>query len=479
MSPVHLVGESGDVVYVGQIINGFSGAWAGPGLPLLRDLEQSPLPYLLTESQLSFVASLTYLGAIPGTHITAWLSNTRGRKPCLVIGGFVSVLSYVFLATANNLAMLYISRFLAGVTIGIVNVMNLVYIGEIASPKIRGILLTAIGIFTTVGMLMIFAVGPYLSYNDIIYVGIILAIAYLFLLIWIPESPIFYAIQGRNEDVNKVLQDLGRTEDFTLGLYFYLDKIGHPVVDKIKWLPLVVLILFYIGFDSGFGIIPNALVGEMFTPNVRSKGSTVALTTSYLCGFGITTAFGALLEIIGGHVAFWFFSGTCACAFLFTAFFIPETKGKTLLDIQAAFAGRKLLLLISTAICSLTMFTLGLYFYLDRIGNPVVDIINWLPLVVLILFYIGYDSGFGIIPNALIGEMFTPNVRSKGSTVALTTSYLCGFGVTTAFGALLEIIGGHIAFWFFSVKCACAFLFTAFFIPETKGKTLMDIQDDL
>ena len=57
--------------------------------------------------------------------------------------------------------------------------------------------------------------------------------------------------------------------------------------------------------------------------------------------------------------------------------------------------------------------------------------------------------GLGIIPTTLIGEMFKSNVRSKGSAVALTSSWLCGFIVSTAFGVLINIVGAHILFWFF------------------------------
>ncbi|XP_052744834.1 facilitated trehalose transporter Tret1-like [Bicyclus anynana] len=168
--------------------------------------------------------------------------------------------------------------------------------------------------------------------------------------------------------------------------------------------------------------------------------------------------------------------------------------GSTVTPFFVEGSGRRKILMLSCATCSLSMFLLGLYFYLDLIGNPIVDNIKWMPLVVLILYYIGYDSdchhpyyyyektffaGLGIIPNAIIGEMFTSNVRSKGSTVTMTTSWLFGFAVTTAFGALLETVGGHVAFWFFSATCAGAVLFTFFFVPETKGKTLLEIQDSL
>lgn len=87
-------------------------------------------------------------------------------------------------------------------------------------------------------------------------------------------------------------------------------------------------------FFSGFGTIPNAIVGEMFRANVRSNGSALAITLTWLVGFGLTTSFTTMVDVLGGDVTFWLFGGSCILAFLFTYFCIPETKGKTLKEIQ-------------------------------------------------------------------------------------------------------------------------------------------------
>ncbi|XP_045780679.1 facilitated trehalose transporter Tret1-like isoform X2 [Maniola jurtina] len=346
-----------------------------------------------------------------------------------------------------NLAMLYVSRFLLGVAGGAISVINLVYIGEIASPKIRGILLTVICIFTTLGLMLVFAVGPYVSYHGTVYVGVAISIVYIVCLFFIPETPIFYALQGRDDDLKKVLQDLGRLEEVDKMLKMKNDL--NETNTKKEWV-------------------------ELFSLKSNRKALYIVVTINVLqhCSGVLAVMFfsASIFEMAGSSIESNIAMIIIICfqilGSIITPFFIEST-------------GRRRILLMSTAICSFSMFTLGLYFYLDRIESSVVNNIKWLPLVILIVFYIGYDSGFGNIPNAIIGEMFTTNVRSKGSTVTLMTTYLCGFMVTTAFGALLEIVGGHAAFWFFSFTCACAFLFTVFFIPETKGKTLLQIQEDL
>ncbi|XP_061380085.1 facilitated trehalose transporter Tret1-like isoform X2 [Danaus plexippus] len=156
-----------------------------------------------------------------------------------------------------------------------------------------------------------------------------------------------------------------------------------------------------------------------------------------------------------------------------------QLMGSTVTPIFIEKIGRKVILMISCAICCLSMFTLGLYFYLLDIENPGIQNVSWLPVVVLTIFFLGFDSGLAIIPNVLMGEMFTPNVRSCGSTLTMTMSSLVGFLVTTVFGTIINDVGPFIPFWVFSCTTALSFLFTIFFIPETKGKSLLEIQMDL
>ncbi|CAG4932783.1 unnamed protein product [Parnassius apollo] len=138
---------------------------------------------------------------------------------------------------------------------------------------------------------------------------------------------------------------------------------------------------------------------------------------------------------------------------------------------------RRILLLFSTALCSFSLALLGAYFYFDGLDYEFVTKIQWLPLATLIMYFMAYDMGFSVIPSTLAGEMFQLNVRNIGTTFVILCGWLCGFGVTTAFGYMVTELGGDVTFWIFSGTCAIAFFFTIFFVPETKGKTLMQIQE--
>ncbi|OWR47038.1 Solute carrier family 2 facilitated glucose transporter member 8 [Danaus plexippus plexippus] len=379
---------------------GFTISWSGPIIPKLQDLEQSPLSHKLTDTQASLIASLLYIGCIPGPYLVGWLSNTKGRKPCFLLGGLISIIGYILLVTTHTLTILYVGRLMTGLGNGCIFLMNLVYMGEMSSTNIRGILLAILGISITLGSTLLFTVTSFFSYRATNYVGVALTTIFTLCVLMIPESPMFYVLKGNDNVVKKILADLDRLDD--------LEKI------------------------------------------IASKEDSRTITGSK----------------IDGNIGMLIISGF-------------QLLGSTVAPVFIEKIGRKIVLMISCVICSAAMFVMGTYFYLLHLENPVIKTMHWLPLVILIIFFIGYDSGLGIIPNVLIGEMFTPNVRSHGSTLAVTVTWLSGFLVTTAFGAIVNDVGAFVPFWFFSLTSIIAFFFTVFFIPETKGKSLLQIQVDL
>ena len=86
--------------------------------------------------------------------------------------------------------------------------------------------------------------------------------------------------------------------------------------------------------SPGIGIIPGTFIGEMFTDTCRGIGGTITMTMGFIFGFGVTTSFGYLLPLWGPSVIFFIFSGASLFTFFFIIVFVPETKGKSLLEIQ-------------------------------------------------------------------------------------------------------------------------------------------------
>lgn len=142
--------------------------------------------------------------------------------------------------------------------------------------------------------------------------------------------------------------------------------------------------------------------------------------------------------------------------------------------------GRRILLLASALVMALSTVGLGVYFFLQqRDGQAAVDDIGWLPVSCLCVFIIMFSIGFGPVPWLMMGELFAADVKGVAGSIAGTTNWLLAFVVTKTFVNLKAALGNGETFWLFSGITVIGLVFVFFFVPETKGKSLNEIQDIL
>jgi len=140
--------------------------------------------------------------------------------------------------------------------------------------------------------------------------------------------------------------------------------------------------------------------------------------------------------------------------------------------------GRRILLILSELFMALSFVALGLFFYIQssQPGNVAPSGLTWLPLVSVAVFIIAFAVGIGPLSWTIMGEILHPNVKGKCSAIATSFVWFSAFIVTKIYASLVAAVGVAWAFWIFS---GVSFLGTALVficVPETKGKTLDDIQ---
>lgn len=138
-------------------------------------------------------------------------------------------------------------------------------------------------------------------------------------------------------------------------------------------------------------------------------------------------------------------------------------------------AGRKILLLLSASFMSASLVVLGIFFKLQKDGKA--DGLGWLPLVCLMVFMVAFSIGYGPIPFIMLGELIPERVKAKVASTAIVTNWLVSFIVTKFFGQLQNAVGIHWCYWIFALICAANFTFVLMFLPETKGKSVEEIQE--
>uniref|UniRef100_A0A2H1WAI1 SFRICE_008900 n=1 Tax=Spodoptera frugiperda TaxID=7108 RepID=A0A2H1WAI1_SPOFR len=434
-------------LYIGQLILGYTLGWTAPVIALLQSPEQTILETPITVEQASWIVSTSFAGVLTGPYIAGYLCNVIGRKPCLYIGAIFMIIGYIIKALAKHVAVIYTGRAVAGFGNGMLFVINLVYLGELASTRIRGTLLTLTGFSSTFGTLVAYCIGPFVSYAAISWIVVGIGVVYIILLFFIvPETAVFLVMANRRDEAMDLLTSLGRKDDI------------DDVVAKANEKP----------------ISNKDQMAEMVTVKSNRKALFIILVLNIL------QQFSGIIAVISFATTIFELTGSSMEPHISTIIVgVTQVGAASIAPLFVDKTGRRILLLISTAACTISLIALGVYFFLYDNGYEIADDLQWMALVSLVLYFIAYFSGFGIIPNTFIGEMFTDNCRGFSSTFTVSIGWAFGFGVTAAFGYMLPAWGPAVTFWIFAGACTIAFVFSAIFVPETKGKSLLEIQEIL
>lgn len=138
-------------------------------------------------------------------------------------------------------------------------------------------------------------------------------------------------------------------------------------------------------------------------------------------------------------------------------------------------AGRKILLVQSSAIMCLCLTVLGIYFHLkDHDHN--VSAIGWLPLFSMVMFIVSFSLGYGPIPWMIMGELLAPEVKGIATALTVLFNWTAVFIVTKSFPILIELVGSDCTFWIFAIIMALGTFYGIVALFETKGKSNAQIQ---
>ncbi|KAJ9586908.1 hypothetical protein L9F63_019499, partial [Diploptera punctata] len=141
--------------------------------------------------------------------------------------------------------------------------------------------------------------------------------------------------------------------------------------------------------------------------------------------------------------------------------------------------GRRKLLILSDCIMAICALLLGVFFYLKDAEKNDTSSYGWLPLLSVCLFIVVFSLGFGPIPWMMIGELFPPQIKGIASSLSCLLNWFLAFLVTKFYQNLVNEIHAYTTFWIFAGVSALGTVLVFLFLPETKGKTMEEIQRDL
>ncbi|CAH1160091.1 unnamed protein product [Phaedon cochleariae] len=426
--------------------SGINLGWTSPYLPILTS-NTSTIP--TTSDEGSWCAIAPLLGSPVGALISAFLADRIGRKFTTLLLAPIVFLCFVLLAFASSIWEISALRFIIGATEGASYTALPMYIGEISDPEIRGFLTATIAIFAITGTLFINVIG---SLTDIFTSSIIcsaIPVIHFIVFAAMPESPYYYIKKKNNEDARVSLEILRGTTDIANEMLSlqkavtrqersertgFLDLVTVPSIRRACFIFLILCLT-----NKFSGKNPCLFYTETI---FKESGSKINPTLSVIIYCS--------MELI---------------AVTATTLFIVDRFGK-----------RKLMI-TSAAGCGISVFLLALHFYLKDYHLGIVEDLDWLPITALVSYNILFSIGLAFGPVSVLSELFPTSVKAKALGVADTFSVLMGAVVSKLFQiAMDEFETMSIPFFFFAFCCGLGLIFIVKYVPETKGKTLEEIQ---
>lgn len=127
-----------------------------------------------------------------------------------------------------------------------------------------------------------------------------------------------------------------------LGVFFYIADNNPETAETLGWLPLTSLCVYLIAFAIGYGPVPWLMLSEIYSTEYNAFASPITGAFNWTLAFIITVTFGSISNAIGIGQTFWIFAGLSVLGTIFTFLFVPETKGKSMADIQRMLNGEKI-----------------------------------------------------------------------------------------------------------------------------------------
>lgn len=409
----------------------------------------------LSPAAKGWAASSALAGCIVGVMFAGLLSDRFGRKKVLLVSAVLFFISAVGSALPRTFTQFVIFRIIGGLGVGAASMTSPMYIAEVSPGRIRGRMVSFQQFAIVIGIVGVYFVNYLIAVQGDQEWNLSLGWRYMFgsegipallfflLLFTVPETPRWLAEKNRDEEALKILSRAVGPDNAENELKEIKKSLAHEI-------------------DSGS-------FKDLFLPGMR---------LALLIGVGV-----AILQQITGINVFCYYAPEIfknLGAEVNTAMLQTVAVGGTYLvaTIVAIWTvdilGRRPLMMIGAAGMGICMLVLGTAAYGQRTDT-------W-----LMLFVLGYAASFSVslgpVGWVVISEVFPTKIRGRGMGVATFFMWLANFGVSQTFPMmdenelLVEKFHHGFPFWVYGAMCVVCVLFVYFLLPETKGKSLEDIE---
>jgi len=405
--------------------------------------------------------SIALVGCMIGAMLCGWLADKIGRKRLLIASAAVFLLSSIATGAMNEFKSFIVARFFGGIAIGLASGLSPMYIAEISPATIRGKLVSLNQMTIVLGILgaqivnwMIAEPIPsgqtnmnimqswngQMAWRWMFWATAVPSLLFLVMVFFIPESPRWLTMKDRQSMAMAVWNKIGG------------QQYAQEELKSVK--------------RSNAEKIENAGLSTLFSKPyhlVLLLGIVIAIFQQW-CGTNVIFNYAQeIFQAAGYEIGEVLFNivvtGVANVVFTFIALFTIDRLG------------RRVLMLIGASGLALIYLALGTCYYLHVTG---------IFMIVLVVLAIGcYAMTLGPCTWVLISELFPNRVRAVAVATCTLALWIGSSTLTFSFPMLNRSLGSYGTFWIYSAICICGFVFFLCLLPETKGKSLEDIEKEL
>ncbi|KAF5281422.1 hypothetical protein FQR65_LT14693 [Abscondita terminalis] len=424
---------------------GFNLGWPTYALPYLLS-NSSAIP--VTNDEGSWIASIHLLGGICGSILAAFTLDVLGRKTMLLAVLVFASGIWLILAFARSTLELLIARFLAGICDGVAFPGAPLYLAEVSNPKIRGLLVNGTQVVYFFGIFLPNLLGVFLNIYTIAIISSVFALVGSFIYLFVPESPYFYLIKTNVDEAKSSLRKFTGGSSNEVENYLVLMQNTLNESSGGKW-------------------------WNLFTDQINRKFVFLLIASR-------------LFQMFSGYMGIVFYAQILFReteivnpAEFVSIFYLLQVAGMIVNSSMVDRVGRRPLIITSISSVTVALSILSVYFTLENVTEINVSDYSWCPIVGLFMYIVCFSLGLQGIIFLLCNEVFPMHVKTY-AVMGLGILYnLFGSVVSKFFQYTKDEFGLHVPFIIFTLSSMCGIPFFIYFIPETKRKTLEEIQDQL
>ncbi|XP_015127532.1 facilitated trehalose transporter Tret1-like [Diachasma alloeum] len=432
-------------IHLLAILDGLVCGWVSPYLAKLTAGTES---LKITNDEASWIASLSRVSQLLGSILAAVIVYKIGAKKAVFFAGVPYVIGWSCFLIQESVLSIYIARIINGFAIGMFLSTFPLYIGEISKPKIRGALISAIAQGAGIGSLLGNCLGAYLPMTTFAIIGLIMSIVFLLSFYLIPDSSHYLVKRNKLKEAEKSLKWYNRQKDVGDELGALIAYIGKPQKLSRKeafkqiLIPLnrklLIIILCILVFTNLSGVFVIQMYMEILLTALKIKIISPSLVV--ICVGIVAIISGLLTMYTNDHF------------------------------------GRRTMLAVSALGVSVTFFLIGAKFLLVNRGYDISSV-QWLIIAEFMIYIFFVNVGIVNIPYCLLSEIFPTEFKEIGASTANVVSSIAAFVAGKSYQSVLDATSEEFIFFFYGSILFFMFIYTILVVPETKGKSLQEIQN--